>query len=491
MKSTIKRKSIKIGLVLLLILMNVNFTYGQLIVNGAGITIVASGTPQIVLNDISYKNEASSSHLTGNGIVLKFTGVSASAATISSAAGYTTNPNSLTIDRSAGVTVQAPLTVSNALSLVNGKLDLTSFNLDMASNTINGGSITSYVKTSGAGELKRNLVVGTTTLFPIGRSTYNPVELVKSGSSHSFGVRVADAVTANGLDNGAVSTGKNMKRMWHITPAAGYTASNGAVSVSLIYENNAANFLNGYSDNPADRRMFHFGGTWENITSVTGTFATDVYAASNYFYCTQPGVTNFSPFTISNFGTALPIELISFQANCAGDKQVAVTWSTASEHNTSHFVVEKSRDGSNWTTLNTLGAAGNSTSIIEYALTDTDVANGITYYRLTQFDLDGASETFNIASVNCGEQAVTSNLVTYPNPSNGSFYVDFYTQDLTGPSSISVFDSRGVIVYRQDVLVEKGSNVFHIEKMEAAPGMYYIQVSNGTTTSYIVKHSLR
>ncbi len=86
---------------------------------------------------------------------------------------------------------------------------------------------------------------------------------------------------------------------------------------------------------------------------------------------------------------------------------------------------------------------------------------------------------------------VTSNLVTYPNPSNGSFYLDFYTQDLTGPSSISVFDSRGVIVYRQEVLVQKGSNVFHIEKMDAAPGMYYIQVSNGTTTSYIVKHSLR
>ena len=82
-------------------------------------------------------------------------------------------------------------------------------------------------------------------------------------------------------------------------------------------------------------------------------------------------------------------------------------------------------------------------------------------------------------------------MVTYPNPSNGSFYLDFYTQDLTGPSSIAVFDSRGVIVYRQEVLVQKGSNVFHIEKMDAAPGMYYIQVSNGTTTSYIVKHSLR
>ena len=412
----------------------------------------------------------------------------ASDQTISNTAGETFNK--LTINKGSGVVLLSNnVTISNQLNLTSGIIDLQASNLNMASNTVNGGSAASYVKTSGAGELKRNLAVGATTLFPIGRSTYNPAELVKSGSSHSFGVRVTDAVTANGLDNGAVSTGKNMKRMWHITPAAGYTASNGPVSVSLIYEDNASNFLNGFSNNAADRQMFHFGGTWENITS--GTFVTGDYAVSNYFYCTQPGVTNFSPFTISNFGTALPIELISFQANCQGTDQVAVTWSTASEQNTSHFVVEKSRDGVNWTNFSTLAAAGNSTSIIEYELTDTDVANGTSYYRLTQFDTDGASEMFNIASVNCAEQATKTKLVTYPNPSSGSFYIDFYSHDLTGPSSISVFDSRGLILYRQEVLVEKGSNVFHIEKMEAAPGMYYIQVSNGTTTSYIVKHSLR
>jgi uncharacterized repeat protein (TIGR02543 family) len=195
--------------------------------------------------------------------------------------------------------------------------------------------------------------------------------------------------------------------------------------------------------------------------------------------------------SVNVYISGLPIELISFQAKCQGTDEVAITWSTASEHNTKHFIVEKSRDGVNWVILNTLSAAGNSAIIIQYALTDTDAANGTTYYRLTQFDTDGASKKFNITSVNCGEQATKTTLVTYPNPSNGSFYIDFYSHDLTGPSSVSVSDSRGLIVYRQDVLVEKGSNVFHIEDLEATPGIYYIQVSNGTTNSYIVKHSLR
>ena len=227
-----------------------------------------------------------------------------------------------------------------------------------------------------------------------------------------------------------------------------------------------------------------------HLQSLTGTTANGIN------YAQMSGVTSFSGGSgaiILAPISALPVELISFTANCneTGDK-VNVNWSTASEHNTSYFVVEKSRDGINWTILNTLGAAGNSTTVIEYALTDNNVVSGTTYYRLTQFDNDGVSETFNIASVNCGaQQAITSNLITYPNPSNGSFYVDFYTQDITGPSLISVFDARGMVIYRQEVLVEKGSNVFHIEDLEAAPGMYYIKVSNGTTTSYIVKHSLR
>ena len=291
-----------------------------------------------------------------------------------------------------------------------------------------------------------------------------------------------------GSANAAFSN--RIKRDWEVNPSVGITNPNYNVQ---IYHNN--DVLESGATATANIIPFKLHGS--ALFGPVGAFNSPAifqigsYTVSSNSY-TWSGITSFSNFggtagTISS----LPIELISFQANCAGNKQVDVTWSTASEYNTSHFVVEKSRDGVSWATFSTLAAAGNSTSIIDYALTDTDEVSGTTYYRLTQFDTDGASETFNIASVNCGSAAVTSNLVTYPNPSNGSFYLDFYTQDLTGPSSISVFDSRGVIIYRQDVLVEKGSNVFQIEKMDAAPGMYYIQVSNGTTTSYIVKHSLR
>jgi hypothetical protein len=204
-------------------------------------------------------------------------------------------------------------------------------------------------------------------------------------------------------------------------------------------------------------------------------------------------ISSFSEFWLHGSATSspLPVELISFQANCAEDGKVEVTWATASEHNSSDFTVEKSRDGINWSVLATLAGAGNSTQVINYSVADNTAAEGINYYRLTQTDFDGASETFNIASANCSESDVLNTINVYPNPSTGDFYIDFTSVDILGTSAISITDARGSEIYTQSVMVEKGSNVFHIDNMEAAPGIYYIKVSNGANTSNIVKHSLR
>jgi hypothetical protein len=279
--------------------------------------------------------------------------------------------------------------------------------------------------------------------------------------------------------------------MWHITPDAGYVgnASN-SVTVSLIYNDNGGYFQNLFSNNLADRKIYHYGSIWEDITSAS--FSTGPYVGlSNYSYCSQPGVFNFSPFTVSNFNSVLPVELTSFQANCIGTHEVAITWSTASEHNASHFIIEKSRDGNNWTAAGIVAAAGNSTSMINYSLTDENTGKGINYYRLLQYDNDGAFEVFNAVSTNCGNESKTEEITVYPNPSNGEFIIDLFTEEIAGEAVITITDSKGVIVKYLPVFVIKGSNTFHVNGLEAAPGMYYIQVSNGTTNSNIVKHSLR
>ena len=97
--------------------------------------------------------------------------------------------------------------------------------------------------------------------------------------------------------------------------------------------------------------------------------------------------------------SALPIELLSFE----GKKQVnsnMLYWSTASEHNSSHFIIEKSEDGFKWSDIGLMQSAGNSTQQLDYSFEDKDVSQVINYYRLRQYDIDGADDIFGPIAIN-------------------------------------------------------------------------------------------
>jgi hypothetical protein len=97
--------------------------------------------------------------------------------------------------------------------------------------------------------------------------------------------------------------------------------------------------------------------------------------------------------------SALPVELISF----TGKKQTnsnMLYWSTASEYNTNYFIIEKSEDGVVWIGIGQVQSAGNSTQRLDYSLEDKDVSQVINYYRLRQYDIDGADDVYGPIAIN-------------------------------------------------------------------------------------------
>ena len=88
----------------------------------------------------------------------------------------------------------------------------------------------------------------------------------------------------------------------------------------------------------------------------------------------------------------LPVELSYFEGTAFPDYNY-IEWQTYSEHNSSHFLLEKSSNGETWDTLSTTPASGNSVETINYSQLDNNIDN-IIYYRLTQFDIDGEFEMF-------------------------------------------------------------------------------------------------
>jgi hypothetical protein len=98
--------------------------------------------------------------------------------------------------------------------------------------------------------------------------------------------------------------------------------------------------------------------------------------------------------------TSLPVELTYFD----GVKQDGfnlLKWQTASEHNSSHFIVEKTTTGDfdNSSVIGNLMGSGNSQEIIDYDLLDMKVENTINYYRLIQYDFDGEYKVYPIIAI--------------------------------------------------------------------------------------------
>ncbi|AZQ61001.1 T9SS type A sorting domain-containing protein [Flammeovirga pectinis] len=131
----------------------------------------------------------------------------------------------------------------------------------------------------------------------------------------------------------------------------------------------------------------------------------------------------FQHFPNSLAATNLPIELSSFNV-IVDENAIVATWITAQEINTKSFTVEKSIDGKNYTVVEKdIEAAGNSDVELTYEITDMDHnSSSSVYYRLTEYDLDGKSESW-IKEVHL-ENEVSSHVISvYPDPADSQFNV--------------------------------------------------------------------
>jgi hypothetical protein len=193
-----------------------------------------------------------------------------------------------------------------------------------------------------------------------------------------------------------------------------------------------------------------------------------------------------SPCTIStsvNVTTncTLPVELVFFNAVRQGEGAL-LTWTTAGEINSSHFIIEKSTDGISFTSVRRVNAAGNSSDILQYSLTDPSIGVGVTYYRLVQYDLDGTAHYSEVRAVS--REGIAS-VQVIPNPNNGLFVI---LLDNSGDvqSRVSIVNSIGQIVFDAGESSDPSRN---IDISHFASGVYYLQIS--TDENIIVKKVVR
>jgi hypothetical protein len=166
-----------------------------------------------------------------------------------------------------------------------------------------------------------------------------------------------------------------------------------------------------------------------------------------------------------------------------------LTWQTASEFNSSHFDVEKSRDGENWQLLSTVPSAGTSNELITYQSFDKNGTNGNNYYRLRQVDIDGTEKVYDPINVSCTEETA-GYFSSFPNPSGTSFQVVVNNKELIGTCTLNMVDATGKVMEQREIEVNEGINMFVINQ-ELTPGIYFLNITNGSKSTSMLRHAIK
>ena len=88
-------------------------------------------------------------------------------------------------------------------------------------------------------------------------------------------------------------------------------------------------------------------------------------------------------------GAPAPVELVAFDVKKKGSDNANISWTTASEINTSHFVVERSLDGEYWEAAGEVTAAGNSFETQNYFLEDNNLKTFYLFRSIYLLSLKG------------------------------------------------------------------------------------------------------
>jgi Secretion system C-terminal sorting domain len=347
------------------------------------------------------------------------------------------------------VSLHKTISIGSGVFFVSGFLDLNGFDLDLET--------TAHLD----GEREGSRVIGSnggTVVFPTNLNvptSANPGNLgIFISSDQNLGnitIRRGHQaqLNGNGLSN-------SILRYYDIIPA-----NNTNLNATLRF-NYFDGELNGINENSLVLFKSDDAINW----SAQGFTSRD--ATTNFVEKT--GINSFSRWTLSSLNSPLPVGFILFNAKCEGNK-VLVTWKTAQEQNSSHFNIERSSDGTHWTVISNLPAAGNSASERSYSFTDNNPVQNANY-RIGEYDLDGRVQYTSIVPSSCN---MTDRFSLWPNPVHEMVFINIITGN-ESQAMIKVFDSKGALVKKQTTTVLQGSNQLSVDIRSLANGVYSLHV---------------
>jgi len=227
-----------------------------------------------------------------------------------------------------------------------------------------------------------------------------------------------------------------------------------------------------YWDNTGNNVLKAAGAVHQNQQQGAGAIFNIKFSVGSPYDCTRLLVCAVDGSCPS------PVKFLAFTAE-QQSSGVELNWSTASEQNSSYFSVERSTDGVNFTNVGKVTAAGNSSVIQNYSLTDNSAGDltGTIYYRIVEYDVNNATTISSIQAVNTGKG---QEVKIIPNPNNGNFEV--IIQGEAGALDLTLYNAVGQIVYTSSGKAEGSTFSKNINIQSLSTGVYYLNINSPSNT---------
>ncbi|MEM1321999.1 MAG: T9SS type A sorting domain-containing protein [Bacteroidota bacterium] len=360
---------------------------------------------------------------------------------------------------------------------------------------ISGGSDEAFID---GPIIKKGSTNGEDFVFPTGDSTiYAPITISPlSSSSDQYTAQyfACPPPVEGNLTVNAPLASVSSSEFWTLTRDAGTSD----VDVSLAWTDASASDITdldavqvAYYDSATGWFSAGNGGTTGGLgNGVSGTVVSDAACPPPVevdprmltFGFKPTGGVGVSGGTVNN--VVLPVELVKFNAKKLNSTTVVLTWETSMEVDNSHFVLERSTDGVEFTPFAMVYGKG--ANYNSYKELDHSPFYGTNYYRLRQVDLDGSYELFNVVAVEMNQR---TSVLVYPNPTTE--YINIYDAARDDePSVVYVYDEQGRQLHQ--CTIPEATRVYRLSISEMntrVPGTYFLKVCNSYGTrarSFIV-----
>jgi hypothetical protein len=179
--------------------------------------------------------------------------------------------------------------------------------------------------------------------------------------------------------------------------------------------------------------------------------------------------------TITDGGIIIPPSIVMLSGGQVSACTALLLWNVANENNITRYEAEFSTDGIVYTKFGERPAANLNTDVV-YTIEHPLSASGIYHYRIKIIEPDGSIRYSNAITIglDCGGSAYS--IRVGPVPTNASTNV-YITLPDAGNTSLTLFNSRGQLLYQEIRALTAGENIVPLKVMNrVAAGIYFLTI---------------